>query len=340
MLELMRRCVRRTAPYVAALFLTVIGSAIGHVSLAGNGADIVTAVTGQPGISDMDMDPGRNATVSGGLGQGAIALAFNAIPRQPLDRTPALLSVIDTGHAMIELKGENLPTVTLAATADHETGWNLRATLQNFALAPQNASTAHVAGEGHMHLYVDGTKVARIYGEWFHLPALPEGEHEIRLELNANDHSLFVVDGEPVAATTTITQQAAAPHMKHMEMGATEDLPAATAPGVTLDVRPDPKEGYNVHIQPSGFTLTPENVSKAHVPGEGHVHLYVDDVKVARVYSEWFYLPALENGDHVIRAELNTNDHRAYTTGGGVINASATVTADDMASAEHGHARP
>lgn len=316
----------------AVLFVSLLGAVAGDVSLAGTSTENPSPATSQPGPSVMGSD--ENAISMGGRGTGRNRLAMNAIHRQPFDRTPALVPVADQGHGhgMIELTGGNLPTVTLTALADGESGWNLRATLQNFSLAPQNASAAPVAGEGHMHLYVNGTKITRIYGEWFHLPALPEGEHELRLELSANDHSLLVVDGEPVAAITTITQPAATPHM---HMGTMEDVPAAA--GVTLDVQPDPKEGYAVYIQTTGFTLAPENASEAHVPGEGHVHLYVDDVKVARVYSDWFYLPALGGGEHVIRAELNTNDHRKYTADGVVIHDSVTVTADGVESAAGGH---
>lgn len=327
MVEFSPQSVRQIGLFLAVILLTMPGFAAGGAAPAEGCTYSLAPSAGKPGIaatvtvtSGACLDHGT--IITGGHGEGSIG-------RRPSE-TPALLPVSDSGHPAIELEGGNLPEVTLAATADGDSGWNLRSTLQNFALAPQNASTPHVAGQGHMHLYVDRVKVARVYGEWFHLPALPQGEYELMVTLSANDHSPLLVDGEPIAAAVTITQPAPASHKDHtaMHMAATEDLPAASAPGVTLDIRPDPMAGFNVHIRPTGFTLAPEKSSGEHVPGEGHVHLYVDDVKVARVYSEWFHLPALASGDHVVRAELFTNDHRAYATGGVAIGDSASVAGD------------
>ena len=58
-------------------------------------------------------------------------------------------------------------------------------------------------GEGHAHLYLDGQKIARVYGEWYHLPKL-EGDHELRVTLNTNDHQDYAVKGEVVGATKKI----------------------------------------------------------------------------------------------------------------------------------------
>ena len=35
--------------------------------------------------------------------------------------------------------------------------------------APENVNQADVDGQGHAHIYVDGEKVSRVYGERFHL---------------------------------------------------------------------------------------------------------------------------------------------------------------------------
>jgi hypothetical protein len=101
-----------------------------------------------------------------------------------------------------------IPTVTLDVAADPVSGWNVHAVPTGHRLAPEHASTDPIEGEGHMHLYVDGVKVARLYGEWFHLPALEPGDHEIRVELSANDHSALAVDSVIIDATTMVTETA------------------------------------------------------------------------------------------------------------------------------------
>ena len=107
----------------------------------------------------------------------------------------------------IETSGwDTVPSVSIEAIADPGGGWNIRAELEGLRLAPENVSTAHVDGEGHMHIYVNGEKIARMYGLWHHLGNLEPGTHEVRIDLSSNDHSTLVLDGEPISATTTIEE--------------------------------------------------------------------------------------------------------------------------------------
>ncbi len=86
-------------------------------------------------------------------------------------------------------------------------GWNVKVDVTNFNFTPEHVNNGHVAGEGHAHLYVDGTKVARLYGPWFHLPALGQGEHQLRVTLNANNHAVYSVNGEMIQAEISITEE-------------------------------------------------------------------------------------------------------------------------------------
>lgn len=91
------------------------------------------------------------------------------------------------------------PALAIALTPDPVAGWNLRLRTEGFRFAPARAGAAHVPGEGHAHVYVDGTKIARLYGPWMHIPALPDGA-TVEVTLNANDHRPLAVAGRPVAA--------------------------------------------------------------------------------------------------------------------------------------------
>ena len=62
-------------------------------------------------------------------------------------------------------------------------------------------------GEGHSHLYVDGEKRARIYGQWLHVPDLGSGSHDVKVTLNANDHGVLTVNGQPIAASGTLEKE-------------------------------------------------------------------------------------------------------------------------------------
>ncbi len=96
------------------------------------------------------------------------------------------------------------PSVSVRILDDPSGGWLLHSAATNFRMAPENVSTAHVDGEGHMHLYIDGVKIMRLYGEWHQLPPLAAGTHEIRVELSSNDHSAMAIDGVIVDETVTL----------------------------------------------------------------------------------------------------------------------------------------
>jgi hypothetical protein len=111
-------------------------------------------------------------------------------------------------HSQLEVSSQSeKPSVSLQVTRDVIGGWNLHLTVMNFRFAPEHVNGRPVQGEGHAHLYVDGKKVARLYGPWFHLGDLPLGRHSLQVTLNANNHAGLVLNGEPIAATEEINQE-------------------------------------------------------------------------------------------------------------------------------------
>ena len=99
-----------------------------------------------------------------------------------------------------------MPTIAIEITEDAVEGWNLQIRTTDFRIMPENVSTGHVDGEGHMYLYIDGVKVSRIYGEWHHITGLQAGRHNVRVELSSNNHSALAVNGGLIDATANIFQ--------------------------------------------------------------------------------------------------------------------------------------
>jgi hypothetical protein len=113
-------------------------------------------------------------------------------------------------HAMmhdtpLEIPVLDAPTLRIVVMDDPMAGHNLHIMTSNFQFSPQNASLDHVAGEGHAHVYVDGQKLSRVYGNWMHLDALPSGEVTIEVTLNSNDHRPLSVAGTNIKASVTLT---------------------------------------------------------------------------------------------------------------------------------------
>ncbi|MFI5619992.1 hypothetical protein [Streptomyces sp. NPDC051567] len=111
------------------------------------------------------------------------------------------------GHRLREVPAEGAPQVRIAARPDAEDGWNLQLAVENFRFTPDSTGGAALPGAGHAHLELDGRKIARLYGPWFHLPAaqVPEGPHMLTVRLHADDHTAWAVSGRPVEGETRLT---------------------------------------------------------------------------------------------------------------------------------------
>lgn len=100
--------------------------------------------------------------------------------------------------------GQRAPTLQIAVQPDPVSGWNLHIKTTNFRFSPESASLAHVPGEGHAHIYVNGTKIARHYGSWMHIASLPKGNNTLKVTLNSNDHRPLAVNQEPLEASLRV----------------------------------------------------------------------------------------------------------------------------------------
>jgi hypothetical protein len=122
----------------------------------------------------------------------------------------------------------------------------------------------------------------------------------------------------------------------HMH-GEPVEVPAGVpAPAVDISVTRDPKAGWNLRTTTTNFDFAPRNASTENVWGEGHAHLYIDGVKVGRLYTEWYHIAGLDMGEHTVRVTLNTNDHMDLAVDGTQVEDSATFT-ETRDPAGHGH---
>lgn len=110
----------------------------------------------------------------------------------------------DGVHAALTEAGLPAPVLTLTLHPDGAQTRNLHIGVEHFAFDPEGVNGPHVPGRGHAHLYLNGVKIARAYGPWMQLDALPVGTHELRVTLNANDHTQLAVGGVPIEATIAV----------------------------------------------------------------------------------------------------------------------------------------
>ncbi|MEM7140073.1 MAG: hypothetical protein AAF548_03510 [Actinomycetota bacterium] len=225
----------------------------------------------------------------------------------------------------VEFEGAVAPTVAIDVESDPAGGINVVVTSTDFTVNAGAASTEHVEGEGHYHLWIDGEKVQRFYNDAIHYAGVAEGDVEVAVELSANDHRPYAVGGELVIATETFT----VPPHSHDDHDHGDPTPVAwegDAASLILTVEEDPKSGWNAFVDVAGLTLSPENVNGDHVAGEGHLHIYANGQKLGRLYGDATHIAVLPDGDVEISVVAYTNDHMPYEVDGQPISAAVTVT--------------
>ncbi|MBF2072951.1 MAG: hypothetical protein IGS50_04200 [Synechococcales cyanobacterium C42_A2020_086] len=112
----------------------------------------------------------------------------------------------DHEHGTLEVAANQpVPAVTLIVHPDSRRGWNLEVQVENFRFAPEHVNAASTTTtEGHAHLYINGAKITRLYGNWYYLSDLPPGRHEITVSLNANGHEALTHNGRPIQSTVVL----------------------------------------------------------------------------------------------------------------------------------------
>lgn len=116
------------------------------------------------------------------------------------------------------------------------------------------------------------------------------------------------------------------PHAKHRAMAAMADAPAdGPVPAVQMVLKPAADGATLVRLEVENFTFAPDSETPEHVPGHGHGHLYLDGMKLQRMYGTEALIGALPVGSYQVRVELNSNLHVPYRDKNGPVGATATL---------------
>ena len=113
----------------------------------------------------------------------------------------------------------------------------------------------------------------------------------------------------------------------------TATVVSETPVSVAITAEPDAHGGVDVQIATEGFQFAPDSVDQPHTPGAGHAHIYVDGVKLGRVFESDYHIDPLSPGQHEVRVSLNTNDHSELVYDGTKAESTVTVTVPDVGQA-------
>jgi len=138
--------------------------------------------------------------------------------------------------------------------------------------------------------------------------------------------------GDDIIASMQTTQEHTAADKQswwHQPIEVDKSLPI---PSISLEIEKDPMAWYNAYIESENFIFDPRKASRtAPLPNEWHAHLYVDKVKVGRVYGGAVHIPDsyfTVGETHTITATLNAHTHSDWLLDGEVIKAEVIIDHD------------
>ena len=101
----------------------------------------------------------------------------------------------------------------------------------------------------------------------------------------------------------------------------------APYPSINLEIVKDSISGYNLFINIENFIIDPSNIGKDNQNNTGYLNLFVNDIKIGRVYSNWFHIPErfFNLKENYIKVTLNANLHDTYTIKGEPISAELKI---------------
>ena len=136
---------------------------------------------------------------------------------------------MDHSHMPISIpKNVKAVGLSLAIVADSMSGYNLSIITQNYQLTPPPENTdmeelmkvSLNAGsgflQGHAHLYINGEKIQRVYGQYIHLPEawFKQGTNSVSITLNNHDHRYWTQSERKILATIMLDHHGK-PLIKH-----------------------------------------------------------------------------------------------------------------------------
>ena len=75
---------------------------------------------------------------------------------------------------------------------------------------------------------------------------------------------------------------------------ATDDWPSP--PTLDIAIQPDPVGGWNLNLKTTNFTFDAAAAGRDNAEGYGHAHVYVNGMKLGRVYGDWYISAACRWG--------------------------------------------
>lgn len=148
---------------------------------------------------------------------------------------------------------------------------------------------------------------------------------------NAGSVAIKAIIKEPTtmssAEMSSADQSGKLDHSMHQSGAIFEITNDQTRPEISMEILPNDDNSWLVNIQTNKFEFfEPLTEPLIHKDGQGHGHLYLNGLKLQRMYSDQATIGVLPTGKHTVSVTLNTNDHKAYSIDGSPVSSSVEIT--------------
>lgn len=111
-------------------------------------------------------------------------------------------------HSALEIPADMpTPAIEMQVERDPMDGLNILIKMQNYLMnSPLDEITEAGILQGHAHVFVNGKKVQRLYGNAIHIPAdwLKKGINQIAISLNSHQHENWTKDGKSLVGSVFV----------------------------------------------------------------------------------------------------------------------------------------
>ena len=126
--------------------------------------------------------------------------------------TNSLLAKEIHQHKSLDIGDMPIPKILLDVSRDEVDGVNVHVNIENYILnAPNSVDSEHKDYlQGHAHVFVNGVKRQRLYGQDIHIPTewLVKGVNQIAISLNSHRHENWVYENKSIVGSAFINPDA------------------------------------------------------------------------------------------------------------------------------------
>ena len=209
----------------------------------------------------------------------------------------------------VEWEGDDQPSLYLSVQPYDSYGWVVIYNANNFTFNAENASSQHIQGEGHGHLYVNDVKIARLYGEPYYLRDLNMGANTIRITLNTNNHLSYVFNGAAIEKNVEIVVEKNVENISKINL-TEKEWSKAILPKVKIEVVEDKMKGWNLHIKAKNYAL---NEFDSESKSRGCFLLSINNENITKIFGNNYHIGMLPKEHNIVKVLFMADNSSIYT---------------------------